>query len=170
MTPLEKALQEQDEIDYCDECEHIRIVKGYAFCGISGKLLHPLMLKANRGQGCGPARRCKRRKENKSMILIDMNMPKEPDEMIEIAIFGDGKVLQTGESWRSPENGKCYYTTTTPEKHFQAVELPPHGRLIDADALKQNTYEIYDPMGIIEAVPVDVIDNAPTVIPEEEGE
>jgi len=49
-------------------------------------------------------------------------------------------------------------------------ELKPHGRLIDADALKQNTYEIYDPMGIIEAVPVDVIDNAPTVIPAEPEE
>ena len=69
------------------------------------------------------------------MILIDMNLPKAPDEMVEIAIFGDGKVLQTGESWRSPEDGKCYYTTTNPEKHFQAVELPTHGRLIDADAL-----------------------------------
>lgn len=52
----------------------------------------------------------------------------------------------------------------------EAVPVPPHGRCIDADALKQNTYEIYDPMGIIEAVPVDVIDNAPTVIEAEEGE
>ena len=47
-------------------------------------------------------------------------------------------------------------------------EVPAHGRLIDADALKQNTYEIYDPLGIIEAVPVDDIDNAPTVIEAEE--
>lgn len=48
------------------------------------------------------------------------------------------------------------------------LEVQAHGRLIDADALKQNTYEIYDPMGIIEAVPVDVIDNAPTVIEAED--
>ena len=48
------------------------------------------------------------------------------------------------------------------------LEVQAHGRLIDADTLKQNTYEIYDPLGIIEAVPVDVIDNAPTVIEAEE--
>lgn len=53
---------------------------------------------------------------------------------------------------------------------FKVIPVPPHGRLIDADALKQNTYEIYDPMGIIDAVPVDVIDNAPTVIEAEVGE
>ena len=63
MTPLEKALAREivGEIDYCDECEHFKWVRNAAFCGISGKLLHPLMLQ--RGQGSGPARNCKRRKE-----------------------------------------------------------------------------------------------------------
>jgi len=60
MTPLEKALQSQQEIDYCDQCEHVRIVNHVGYCGISGKLLHPLMF--TRGQGAGPARRCERRK------------------------------------------------------------------------------------------------------------
>ena len=57
-------------------------------------------------------------------------------------------------------------------RFWQLGWLPPipHGRLIDADALKQNTYEIYDTFGIVEAVPVDIIDNAPTIIPAEEGE
>lgn len=70
-------------------------------------------------------------------VLINMEMPKEPDEFIEIAIFGDGKVIQTGESWRNLENGKCYYTPTTPEKSFNAVPVPPHGRLGDLDVLEQ---------------------------------
>ena len=61
MTPLEKALLEENEIDYCDECEFVRVVKHCGFCGISGKLLHPLMFQ--RGQGSGPARRCAKRKE-----------------------------------------------------------------------------------------------------------
>ena len=105
-----------------------------------------------------------------AVLVNGMEMPKEPDEWIEIVIFGNGMVIQTGESWRNLENGKYYYTPTTPEKFFNAVHVQPHGRLIDADTLKQNTYEIYDPMGIVEAVPVDVIDNAPTVIEAEEGE
>ena len=34
--------------------------------------------------------------------------------------IGDGKVLQTGESWKDPENGKSYYTTLKEEKFFIA--------------------------------------------------
>lgn len=65
-------------------------------------------------------------------------MPKAPDEMIELAIFGDGKVIQTGESWRSSEDGKCYYTVTTPEKFGNAVSVPEHGRLGDLDKLEND--------------------------------
>ena len=63
MTPLEKALAREDanEIDYCDECEFVRIVREIGYCGISGKLLHPLMY--TRGEGVGPARQCKKRKD-----------------------------------------------------------------------------------------------------------
>ena len=45
-----------------------------------------------------------------SIIINGIKMPEAPDEMIELAILGDGTVIQTGESWRSPEDGKCYYT------------------------------------------------------------
>ena len=114
-------------------------------------------------------------------VYINMEMPKEPDEMIEIAIFGDGKVIQTGESWRNLENGKCYYTTTTPEKFFNAVPVPPHGRLIDADAFTKDECNNCD--GACEALPCDCLNceadcrcdfmqdiaNAPTVIPAEEA-
>lgn len=76
------------------------------------------------------------------VYIKGMEMPKEPDEMIEVAIFGDGKVVQTGESWRSPDDGKCYYTTTNPEKFFPAVSVPPNGRLIDAS--EEITVQMYD--------------------------
>ena len=52
-----------------------------------------------------------------------IEMPKEPDEMIELAIFGDGKTLKTGESWRSPVDGKCYYGPSEDINTYFAEEL-----------------------------------------------
>ena len=63
------------------------------------------------------------------IVINGIKMPEAPDEIIYIAIWGDGTVIQTGESWRSPEDGKCYYITTTPEKFGNAVSVPEHGRL-----------------------------------------
>ena len=57
MTPLEKALMDEDKIDYCDQCENMKVVGRIGFCTVSEKILHPLMY--TRGQGYGPARRCK---------------------------------------------------------------------------------------------------------------
>ena len=57
------------------------------------------------------------------VYIKDMEMPKEPDEMIELAIFGDGKTLKTGESWRSPVDGKCYYGTSEDMNTYFAEEL-----------------------------------------------
>lgn len=69
MTPLERAMEREatGDIDYCDECEYVAIVQGVGYCGISGKLLLPMMFE--RWQGCGPARRCQKRKEVRSMGL-----------------------------------------------------------------------------------------------------
>ena len=64
-----------------------------------------------------------------AVLINGMKMPKEPDEWIEIVIFGHGMVIQTGESWRNLEDGKYYYAPTTPEKFFNAVPVPEHGRL-----------------------------------------
>ena len=116
------------------------------------------------------------------VYIPDMEIPKEPDEMIEIAIFGDGQVVQTGESWRCIENGKCYYTITNPEKFFNAVSVPPHGRLIDADAFERLECDICD--GACESLPCDCtncnseyrcdfmldIHSMPTIIPAEEAD
>lgn len=68
-TPLELALEREaaGEIDYCDECEYVVAIRGAGYCGISGKLLLPMMFE--RGQGSGPARRCQERKEARGMGL-----------------------------------------------------------------------------------------------------
>jgi len=69
-TPLELAEERallREEIDTCDQCEYVRPVGYSIYCGISGKLLLPLMF--HHGAGSGPARRCKKRKEAISMGL-----------------------------------------------------------------------------------------------------
>lgn len=73
-TPLELALEREaaDVIDYCDECEFVCIVQGVGYCGISGKLLHPMMFE--RGQGSGPARGCKKREEAADMGLTGADL------------------------------------------------------------------------------------------------
>jgi len=98
-----------------------------------------------------------------SIIINSIKMPEAPDEMIELAIYGDGKVIQTGESWRSPEDGKCYYTVTTPEKFGNAVSVPEHGDLIDRNALGMNYIHIRDDG--MKIYTQRAIDNAPTIIP-----
>ena len=103
-----------------------------------------------------------------------IELPKEPDEMIELAIFGDGKTLKTGESWRSPVDGKCYYGPSEDMNTYSAFAVPPHGRLIDADAL--NYTMLYKENWMrgtgVEAPAVwrKDIDAAPTIIEAEEGE
>lgn len=73
-TPLELAREREasGEIDYCDECEYVAVVRGVGYCGISGKLLHPMMYE--RGQGSGPARRCGKRKEARNMGLTGADL------------------------------------------------------------------------------------------------
>ena len=97
-----------------------------------------------------------------SIVVKGIEIPKEPDEMIELAIFGDGKTLKTGESWRSPVDGKCYYWTSEDMNTSSAFAVHPHGRLIDADALCD---------GLVSNHPVVIhAKSAPTIIPAEEGE
>ena len=104
------------------------------------------------------------------IYIKDIDMPKEPDEMIELAIFGDGKTLKTGESWRSPVDGKCYYGPSEDMNTYSAFAVPPHGRLIDADAL----FEAMERTGWYNNADRDIAEDivlcAPTVIPAEEGE
>lgn len=58
-------------------------------------------------------------------ILINMEMPNKKNGAV-LIIYPDGKCAY--------EDGKTY----------QAVPIPPHGRLIDADALRQSIGESID--------------------------
>lgn len=73
-TPLEIAEEREaaGAIDYCDECQYIRVIRQAGYCGISGKLLSPIMFE--RGQGYGPARRCRKRKEAMNMGLTGADL------------------------------------------------------------------------------------------------
>ena len=61
-------------------------------------------------------------------------MPKEG--FVEILIRDDGTVQQTGQSYRI--DGTDYYTPYVGEMPvmYEAVPIPAHGRLIDADELR----------------------------------
>lgn len=116
-----------------------------------------------------------------SIVINGIKMPEAPDEMIELAILGDGTVIQTAESCRDPEGGICYCTVTTPEKFGNAISVPEHSRLIDADEMKESIRkqaaflrlmggELAEIAEILEKGFLQEIDNAPTVIPVEKGE
>lgn len=106
-----------------------------------------------------------------SVLIKGMKMPKEG--FVEILIRDDGTVQQTGQSYRI--GCTDYYTPYVGEMPpiYNAVPIPPHGRLIDADALRvslvfaEKTAEWAVPA--LRAVLM-VIDEMPTIIPAEEGE
>jgi hypothetical protein len=98
-------------------------------------------------------------------ILIDgVEMPQE--KKITLTIFPDGRVYENhGE--RLWGNGKDCVP-------WNAVPVPPHGRLIDADALMAKDRQIYRSdgaaIGIRRCIELYEIDDAPTIIEAEEGE
>ena len=63
-------------------------------------------------------------------------------------------------------NGQVIISKQTYLEETEAIEIPDHGRLIDADALKQKW--IF--RGEAERGYQEEIDDAPTIIPAEEGE
>ena len=50
------------------------------------------------------------------------------------------------------------------------VEIPPHGRLIDADELKKKTYPFPCAIGVEHAVTLREINESPTIIPGDKEE
>lgn len=69
-----------------------------------------------------------------SILIKGMEMPTNGD-FVELLIWSDGHVTKTGDSYRA-ENGRAYYKPCDWE-YFYAVGVSPHGRLIDADVLKE---------------------------------
>lgn len=99
------------------------------------------------------------------ILIRGMEMPKEG--FVEILVRDDGTVQQTGQSYRI--DGTDYYTPYVGETPtiYKATTVPPHGRLIDADTLKEKhhwTDDYYE----TEYVEVEDIDAAPTIIPASE--
>lgn len=70
-----------------------------------------------------------------SVIVLGMDMPKGNAECIEIYIYGDGTVY-------------AYEKKAVNKNRVNAAakELPPHGRLIDADALLAEAKKLSGPM------------------------
>ena len=94
-----------------------------------------------------------------SLIIHGMDVPKSENNPALVWIFNDGKV------WLLFSGGN-----TPSAMVYKAEQLPPHGRLIDADKLREEwlvngeNEHIYNANDIL-----DSIDNAPTII-EAEGE
>ena len=101
-----------------------------------------------------------------SILIKGMEMPIMPDHLlheedvpyIDVRIFADGKTVKS-------KGTRPYYD------EFPVFELPtPHGRLIDADALREDWLEngeneyVYDTNSFLES-----IDIAPTIIEAEGG-
>lgn len=111
-----------------------------------------------------------------SVLIKGMEMPKEG--FIEIIIRDDGTVQQTGQSYRI--DGTDYYTPYIGEMPvmYEAIPVPPHGRLIDADELLnaikkawEDDSEIADVYKEDYAAVSDWLYTAPTVIPtDKDGE
>ena len=104
-------------------------------------------------------------------VYINMEMPQASDEFVEVMIYGNGKVIKTGKSWRCKEDGNCYYESIMPE-NFHATEIhEPHGRLIDAKALEKDLgkrWNVNDDQDFCNKEVWHGIADAPTIIPASE--
>ena len=84
------------------------------------------------------------------ILIQDIKMPTGEDEGILLAIY-DGKVYQVGT-----------------KREYTAVEVPPHRRLIDADALKRTLIPLWncnDDQDFANKCVWRALDDAPTIIP-----
>lgn len=105
-----------------------------------------------------------------SILIKGMELPKEfdPDVYVELACGIDGK--RYARLYNFHQGGLTEWC--------EAVPVPPHGRLIDADALLKDgadyEYPLFDTDGswdcCTQCFDVDSIKNAPTIIPAEEVE
>jgi hypothetical protein len=113
-----------------------------------------------------------------SILIKGMEMPKTESEVLIIAVKSDGSVYPV----RIDGEGQPMIFPNEEMKN-RAVPVPPHGRLIDADefklylakmlikyapAFKTDEYAHFA-VQLTEAIASD-IDEAPTIIPAEEGE
>lgn len=100
------------------------------------------------------------------ILIRGMEMPKTESEVLIIAIKSDGSVYPV----RIDGEGQPMIFPNEEMKN-RAVNVPPHGDLIDRDALRDNNcdvFEINGADGTILAMDVSIIDDAPAIIPASE--
>lgn len=97
------------------------------------------------------------------LLIHGMEMPK--DGFITITVTSDGRVVGNSKK----ENGKFEYLDN--EDIAKAVPVPPHGALIDKDAIRKKCERGEYPNVFIDSKELAAeFYAAPTIIPAEEGE
>ena len=99
-----------------------------------------------------------------SIYIHGMEMPKD-GALVEVLIWSDGHVTQTGDSYFA-EDGRAYYQPCD-WKYFTAVPVPEHGRLIDADAIHYTCGAAT--VSDMDYVRKYQIDRMPTIFPADKG-
>ncbi len=92
-----------------------------------------------------------------SILIRDMEMP---TSCYECPVECEGDLCGITQ-------GGCTWDERPP--HCPLIPVPPHGRLIDADALLQNHARAIDSRGRTHIVSSQAIKNAPIIIPAEEA-
>lgn len=93
-----------------------------------------------------------------SILIKGVKIPKDDEGALLVFIKPDGK-------------GEYMYTKRFYWKELKPVELSPHGRLIDADALEEESCDLVEPIAWWNyrfGYSRDKIKNAPTIIEAEE--
>ena len=102
------------------------------------------------------------------VYINGMEMPKD-GAFVEVLIWSDGHVTQTGNSYFA-EDGRAYYQPCD-WKYFSAVPVPPHGDLIDYNFCLKNYELLHDDDGNpVYAVRMRDINAVPAIIEAEEVE
>ena len=89
-----------------------------------------------------------------SIIIHGLNVPLYEDVIIRISTNGEYRGYVTSIVYDNPDGGF----------NGKVEQLPPHGRLIDADALTQNYEDLYGDSPF----DLELIASAPTIIEAEE--
>lgn len=96
-----------------------------------------------------------------SIIIPGMKMPKDGECVV---VFADGVVQ------KYKAGGIAFFEYQDRLEETVAVQLPPHGRLGDLDALVKKSYEIKSCVGrYSRVVHIEDVKNADTIIPADPG-
>ena len=92
------------------------------------------------------------------LLIKGMEMPKPGAYTCELGVLDDNTAVLT-----------IYTPINEPQKSYTLIPIPPHGALIDRDALlKKCEFVCTDDDEDIRAVRYSIIENAPTILPAEE--